>query len=398
MASTGEDMRAPVRPRPRAPATPGGIVHARLLVHENPAIVTAWCMLLLAVVATAAAFYVARAYLLPIVAGFVLSVLLSPLVTTLENRGAPRALASAGVVFALCGLFYMMIALVAQPATEWVSNSPALIESAREHVERVQATLDTVEEISDEVGQLTGDDEASGREVVVQGPGLTQALATSARRITVQALFTLVMTYFFLISRNEIRLKAIAAHPRLVGRLHVARAFRDVEKGVAVYMVTVTLVNIGMGIVVAIAMAALGLPSPIMWGGIAGLLNFVPYVGPALTTILLGGAGLATFDTLAGAAAPALVFIAVNFFESNLVTPLLISKRMTLNPLAVLLAVSFWTWIWGPVGGLLSIPMLIMLKVVCEQTAVARPIGAFIGGPLQRPARRGPLGLRPGAA
>jgi predicted PurR-regulated permease PerM len=366
-------------------------------VGENPAVVAAWCSLLLLILAVGAAFYVARAYLLPIVAAFVLSVLLAPLVGAMERWRIPRPAAAGVAVFGLCGLIYVLVALVAEPASEWVANSPALIESARGHVDRVQETLAAVEEISEEVEQLTNNGEDDTRQVVVEGPGLTQSLATSARRILIQTLFALVMTYFFLLSRSQIRLKAIAAQPRLSGRLRVARAFRDVEKNVAVFLSTLTMVNIVLGACVAAAMALIGLPSPIMWGGIAGVLNFVPYIGPALTTVLLAAAGLATFDTLAGAAAPALIYVAMNFVESNFVTPFAIGRRITLNPLAIVLAVSFWTWIWGPVGGLLSIPMLIMLKVVCEQNAAARPLGAFIGGPLERSPNRGALGARLGS-
>jgi predicted PurR-regulated permease PerM len=381
-----------VAPAASAKRTRAPFPDPRLLVNQNATVVTAWCALVLLILACGAAFYAARSYLLPIVAAFVLSVLLAPPVGALENLRVPRVLAAAGAVLGLCAMIYIMIGLVAEPAASWASNSSAVVEAARGHLERFHSTMATVEEISSEVEELTGDPNA--REIVVQGPGLTQALATSARQLTVQIVFALVMTYFFLITRTEIRHKTIMTQSRLSGRLRVARVFRDVEKGVAVYISTLAMVNIGLGASVAAAMWMIGVPSPIMWGGLAAVLNFVPYFGPALLTLLLGAAGLVTFETLAGAAVPAIVYIALNFMESNLVTPLLLGRRMTLNPLTILLAVSFWTWIWGPVGGVLSIPMLIMLKVVCEHTRVLQPFGDFIGGPLVRDIALKPIGAR----
>ena len=355
---------------------------ARLFINTNPTIVTAWCSAMVLVLASGATFYAARSYLLPIVAAFVLSILLAPPASVLEHRRVPRSIAAGAVVVGLCGLIYVAFTLVAAPAARWVADSPELLSTAREHLERIHSTVEAVEEISQEVEDLTRDPEA--QPVVLQGPDLTSALAASARTIIVQTLFVLIMTYFFLATRAEVRLKAIAAQPRLAGRLHVARVFRDVERRVAVYITTLSAVNLGLGSATALGLWALGVPSPIMWGGLAAALNFVPYVGPAVMTVLLAAVGLMTFETLAGAAMAPGLFVVLNFVESNMVTPLVLGRRMTLNPLAILLAVSFWTWLWGPVGGVLSIPMLIMAKVLCDHTTALRPVGEFIGGPLPR--------------
>src|SRR5262249_25716740 len=155
----------------------------------------------------------------------------------------------------------------------------------------------------------------------------------------------------------------IALQTRLCDRVRTARIFRDVERSVAGYMVTFSFINLSAGIAVAIACWRLGLPNPAMWGGIAAILNFIPYLGPAVTIGLLGLAGLSTFDTLLPASYPVLAYLGISFVESNIITPAIMSRRMTLNPLAIMLALSFWTWIWGPVGALISLPLLIMLKV-----------------------------------
>jgi predicted PurR-regulated permease PerM len=156
------------------------------------------------------------------------------------------------------------------------------------------------------------------------------------------------------------------------------------RRRVAGYIVTFSIINLGVGIATGLACWQLGLPEPAMWGGLAALLNFVPFVGPLITMGLLGLAGLATYDTLLQASFPVLAFWLINMIESNAVTPTVMGRRMTLNPLAIILAVSFWTWIWGPLGGLISLPLLIMFKVVCDHTPAFRVVGALIGAPLVR--------------
>jgi hypothetical protein len=121
-----------------------------------------------------------------------------------------------------------------------------------------------------------------------------------------------------------------------------------------------------------------------MFGGIATILNYIPFVGPTLTIALLALAGLSTFDNLLQASFPALAFMAISFVENNAITPMIMGRRMTLNPLAIILAVSFWTWIWGPVGGLIALPILIMFKVICDHIPAFQVLGALIGAPLSR--------------
>lgn len=124
-----------------------------------------------------------------------------------------------------------------------------------------------------------------------------------------------------------------------------------------------------------------------MWGGLATIFNFVPFLGPAIMMGLLGLAGLATFDTLVEASFPVLAFMGISFLEANLITPTIVGRRMTLNPLAIILVVSFWIWIWGPVGGIIALPLLIMFKVICDHTPPLRVVGALIGAPLVRVGR-----------
>lgn len=362
---------------------------AFVLMERNPQLVTAICLTALSIIALCVVFYVARAYLLPVAAAFVFAVILAPVCSGLEWAKLPRSIAALLALIMASATVYAGFAVIAQPAARWIDDAPQTLKKAERQLKKLQEPLKPVREISNEVEKLTIIPAAprTQRTVVVEGPQLTQSLIASAQVIAVQAVFVFVLTYFFLITREDIRLKMIAFQPKLWRRVRTARAFRDVERRVSGYIVTFSLINVGFGAAVGLACWQLGLPEPVMWGGIAALLNFVPYLGPAVTIGLLGLAGLSTFDTLIEASFPVLAYMGINFVETNIVTPLIMGRRMTLNPLAIVLAVSFWTWIWGPVGGLISLPLLIMFKVVCDHTPPLRFAGALIGAPITREGR-----------
>lgn len=361
-----------------------------MLVERNPQIVTAFCLAALTVIAACIVLYVARAYLMPVATAFVFAVILAPVCSRLEWFRLPRSIAALMALILASATVYAGFSVIAQPAARWIDDAPQTLKKAERQLRKLQEPLKTMREISTEVEGLTllpPAQRPQQRTVVVQGPELTQSLVASAQVIAVQATFVFVLTYFFLITREDMRLKLIAFQPKLWRRVRTARAFRDVERRVSGYIVTFSLINVAFGAAVGLACWRLGLPEAAMWGGIAAILNFVPYLGPAVTVGLLGLAGLATFDTLIEASFPVLAYMAINFIETNIVTPLIMGRRMTLNPLAIVLAVSFWTWVWGPVGGLISLPLLIMFKVVCDHTPPLRFAGALIGAPITRPRR-----------
>ena len=368
---------------------------AFVAVERNPQIVTAVCLVVISVSLIAVLLYVARAYILPIATAFVFAVILAPVCGRLEWIKIPTAIAALLALILASGLAYAGFSFIAQPAAHWIDDAPETLKKAEGQFRKFQEPLKAVTSISKEVDGLSLTPAApKSRTVVVQGPELTQSLLASAQVIIIQLAFVLVLTYFFLLTREDIRLKLIAFQSKLAHRVRTARAFRDVERRVSEYIVTFSLINIGVGLAVGLACWRLNLPEPAMWGGIAAILNFVPYLGPAVTVGLMGLAGLATYDTLLQASFPILAYFIVNMIESNIVTPMVMSRRMTLNPLAIMLAVSFWTWLWGPVGGVVSLPLLIMLKVVCDHTPAMRAVGSLIGAPITRGYERGFFGGR----
>jgi predicted PurR-regulated permease PerM len=373
--------------RPRRRPFAGPSPHeAFVLVERNPQVVTAACLAVLTVIAAGVTLYVGRAFLLPIATAFVFSVILAPICSRIEWFRMPRPVAALFAMILAGAIAYAGFSLIAEPAARWVQNAPEILHKAQSQITKLQAPLKPLSDISKEMDglSLVPTTTPKARTVVVEGPGLTQSLLASVQAIAVQAGFVLVLLYFFLVTREDFREKLIAFQPRLHQRVRTARAFRDVENRVGGYIITFSAINIAVGVAVGLSCWGLGLPEPAMWGGIAAILNFIPFLGPAITIGLLGLAGLATFDTLLAASFPVLAYWAINLVESNLVTPHVMGRRMTLNPLAIILSVSFWTWIWGPVGGVISLPLLIMLKVVCDHTPALRALGSMIGAPINR--------------
>ncbi len=288
-------------------------------------------------------------------------------------------------------IFVGSVYLIIQPGAAWIDNLPNVVSQAKEKLIGMQEAVDKVQDVSEQVNELTELGGVGEQDVVVvEGPRLGDSLVASARTIIVQIIFATVLTYFFLAARIDIRRKLLLLRSNIRGMMQTSRMIRAVEQKVGAYMLTMLVINLGLGGAVTLAMWAIGMSNPYVWGGLAAILNFIPYLGPILLTGLLALSGIVQFETVAGMAAPALIYISLNFIESNFVTPTLIGVRLTISPLAVILNISFWTWIWGPAGAVISIPVLVIFKTVCDHSNTLRPLGLLIGdAETFRPAKSG---------
>ncbi len=336
---------------------------------------------IVAIVAMGAALYIMQPILVPIATAFIISILLVPATQWLKRRGVPQALRPFLVVSAASALFIYALYLIIQPGAEWFQNLPDVIEQARDELAGIQDAFTAVQQVSDKVDELADMGRERSREDVVTARDVEfgDALFGSARTFIVQIGLTAVLTYFFLASRRDMRRKVLLLRSSMRGMRNSARMLRAIEKDMASYMLTMTAINIALGAATGVAMWAIGMPSPLVWGGLAALLNFIPYLGPTVMTVLLGLTGLVAFDEPAMLFAPVGLYIALNFIESNFITPTLVGVRMTVSPLAIILSVAFWTWLWGPAGAIISIPALLILKSICDYTEPLQPIGLLIG-------------------
>lgn len=306
-------------------------------------------------------------FFLPITIALVIAVAMVPLLEWLERRGLPSPLAALLCVLIFLGLANGAIASVIIPATEWFARLPSRIRLIRKNLSPLIDIYSSFERFVDETMGSLLRNSARGRTVTVQEPNsLFDYVATSAPHALVQLVFATLVVYFFLSSWTRMRRRTITSRGSFSSAMTTARVIQEMVDRTSAYLATITAVNIGMGILVSLMLWFAGMPSPIMWGGLVAILNYVPYFGPIVAAGLLAVGGLMTFSDLGYALVPALLFVAVHLVEANVLTPMLVGRRLTINPLLILVALSFWSWVWGTAGALLAVPLLIILKTILD--------------------------------
>lgn len=326
--------------------------------------------------------YFARPFLLPVAVATILNFLLSPAVRGLASIHVPRAVGAALVILVLLAVVAFGIERLSGPAAEWVRKAPQGLEriehrvrGLRRPVEQVQEAAEKVEE---EVEKLSGDG-GGAQEVKVQEGTLTGALVSRTQAFVGSAVIVMILLYFLLASGDFFLRKLVRVLPRLEDKRRAVEIARQTELHISTYLSTVTLINAALGLAVALAMWAVGMPNPALWGVLAGLMNYVPYLGSLITLAVIAIASILTFEDLGRAiVAPALYF-AINFTEGYFVTPTIVGRRLTLNPVVVFVGIVFWGWLWGVPGALLAVPLMATLKILCDHIQPLSPLGEFLG-------------------
>lgn len=329
--------------------------------------------------------YQAAELFIPIAIAVLFTLLLSPIVRRLSRLGLPRALAAALVVMAALGVIGSGVWALSGPALEWVESAPRSLHEARDKLDSLRRSLEDVQKATQEVAeaaeQATGGNDPTRpppQKVVVQEPGLAFAFVVGTGQVLATAMVTVVLLYFILASGDVMLRKALRLAPTLGHKRRTVRIFRRAERDVSLYLGTITLINAALGAITAGAMWALDMPNPLLWGAMAGVLNYVPFLGAATTLVVIAVVSLISEPTILDAALPPLVFFALTAAEGQLVTPALVGRRLTVNPVAVFLALMVWGWMWGVPGILLAVPLLTTFKIVCDATPAMAPIAQLL--------------------
>ncbi|MCV0394085.1 MAG: AI-2E family transporter [Rhizobiaceae bacterium] len=300
-----------------------------------------------------------RFLLAPLALSVVIGLMLGPLATYLEDRRRFPCWLSALVVVLVFLLIVAALALaIAQPLGFWFGRAPQIWEQLQVRLGELREPIAALQSFRDELREVAG---GSNMTVALEETSPAESIAMMAPAIGAQILIFLAGLYFFIATRYQTRAAILRLCLSRRLRWRTAHIFRDVERDVSTYLLSIAAINTGLGVAVALAMWSIGVPSPALWGALAGLLNFVIYIGPALMAVVLFAVGLTTFDTLATSLAPPLVYLALNMVEAQFVTPMAIGRTLTLNPFVIFLALAFWLWIWGPLGGFIAIPALLIV-------------------------------------
>jgi predicted PurR-regulated permease PerM len=269
------------------------------------------------------------------------------------------------------------VTLLSQPARDWIAKAPATIQTIQKRFQSFREPIRRAEEATKKLENLT--QSAKQPTVVSTEPSLLTSMATGTPRVLASIAAVLLLVYFFLSSGNGFLRRMVEIAPGLTEKKRVVSIARDVQDAMSRYLLMVTLINLAVGALTAVTMALLSVPNPLLWGAVAGVLNFAPYVGPAMTGIGLLVVGFTTFDTLGHVVAVPGAFFAIAFVEGQLITPVIIGRRLALDPTVVFVWLLLWGWLWGIVGVLLAGPLLACFKIVCQHVDALKSAGVLIG-------------------
>lgn len=327
--------------------------------------------------------YFGQGLFMPIAISLVLSLTLSPIVRAAKGRGIPAGLTAGVLVFGLAIVFVVGSLTLTQPIMGWIDDAPRLGSQLRERLQSIRAPVEAVTEAGQQVQSLGETPDPTVQEVVVRQPGLLNRAANHAAGAGATILVTFGLTLYMLAYSALFYEKVVRALPRLSDKKRALRIAYDVERIVSRYLLTITLINIGLGLAVGVSMWLIGMPNPILWGAAAALLNFLPYIGSAVGVLVSAAIALVTFDQMSHAVVVPLVYLGITLIEGNFITPLILGRRLELNPVVILLSVAMWGFVWGVIGILIAVPLLVILKVFCDHVEELNGFGEFLSGTRQ---------------
>jgi predicted PurR-regulated permease PerM len=322
--------------------------------------------------------YFLRAVLLPIVLAWLLSYLLRPIVRTLSRIKIPPMLGAALILLALLSLVSLGVSALATPAAGWLAKAPSGLEELQHKLMPMKRSIAQVAKAGGEIEKLATPDSSAKAAVEVQRHPITEALYVRTPEF-ISSMILLVILLFFLLAYDGIFIgKLIKLLPSFSDKKRAVSIAQDIESQVSRYLFTVTIINCCLGIAVGTTVGLLGLPNPVMWGVMVAILNFVPYLGALTGIVCMTIAAILSFDSLGYA----LIFPGVYLFfctlEGNFITPWVMGRSLTLNPVLILLSLVFWGWMWGIAGVILAVPILAAFKIFCAHIKPMEPLAEFL--------------------
>jgi predicted PurR-regulated permease PerM len=332
---------------------------------------------LLSLLAVGVILYVAQDAFIPVAMALFLALLLSPAVDRLQRWHVPRGLAVAIVMLVVLLAAAGAVNAGWNPAIEWLERAPQTFRKIDQRVRPLRAVIARLDEITERAGRLAQGVAQSTK--IAASPATNEpGSALTMTKSALKALTVIPLTLFFLIGGPPLFARMGASLSGSATSANALRLTQAIRVEVSRYFATITLINLGLGAATAAAVAALGMPNALLWGMIAALLNFIPYLGPAATIIILGGAALGTFDELGRALAVPGCFVVLHLIEGQIVQPLTVGRRLKVNALVILLALWFGFWFWGIPGVLLAVPALVVLKIAAEHEPSWRIVRNFL--------------------
>lgn len=309
----------------------------------------------------------ADAIVVPVVIAILLGLILAPFVRLLERWHVARAIGSLFAVVMLIALLGATLFALATPAREWMARMPRALAHMETAMRELRRPFQAASDATRELGKLTDIAGERSMRVVDATPDLLAQLASSAPIMLASIVVTIFLTFLFLLHGDALLRKFVTLAPHLRAKRDLVLATRQAQHELSLYMITITLINVGLGLATAAALHLMQMPDPLLWGGVAAVLNFAPFLGPLLTAAALTVAGFAEFASPASALAAPGVFLGLHLIEGQVITPHLVGRRLALDPVMVFLALVVLGWIWGATGLLIAVPLMSCAKIIAER-------------------------------
>jgi len=336
--------------------------------------------IVMVVISIIAFLYFARPVVLPIVLALVSGVALKPLIRWLYYCHLPPPLSAALVLCLLVAAVGVVTFELGRPAARWMNEAPQHMSELRQRVQKMLPRLGRFSEAAAAVINLGASEEQQNRATVVEvkNSPLPSTFINWTGTLLAGLGETLVLLYLLLASGDLFLQKLVNVMPTWRDKKRAVEISREIQQNISHYLLTVSLINMGLGVIVGVGLFVLNVPNAAMWGMLVAILNFIPYFGPAVGFLLLTAIGLLTFDTLGQGLLPPAWYLLLHLLEANLVTPILLGRRFTLNPVVIFVSLMFWIWLWGLPGALLSVPILVSIKVVCDRFPVLSHVSELL--------------------
>ena len=328
-----------------------------------------------------AALYVASSIILPVMLALVLNLLLQPAVRLLGRLRIPRAVGALLIVFLVIGALVGLVAALSVPATTWAERLPEGIPRLEAHLRLVSGPIQALQKVIQQAEQAADAPPGKGSIVSVRRDlGITGVLFAGTRSVLDGLFTTVLVLYFLLVAGNIFLRRVVEILPTFNNKRQAVDISQQIQEDISGYLLTITAMNAAVGIATAAAMYLCGLGDPLLWGATAFLLNYIPILGPLFGVCIFVLVGMLSFESLWWALLPPVLYFGIHLVEGETLTPLLLARRFTLNPVLIILSLVFWFWMWGVLGAILAVPMLAILKIVCDRLRPLKALGHFLEG------------------
>jgi predicted PurR-regulated permease PerM len=331
---------------------------------------------ILCVIAVLACLYIAQAIVLPVVLAIVLKLLLQPLINVLERLRVPKPV---GALIALAVLLLVFVGLgmvLSSPAAQWASQLPQAWLQLQQKFAFIKDPVEHIQRTLDQMGVQLGNPSA-----LLSSPiGMVTAVFSGTGTVAAHLLETLLVLFYLLVFGETFLRRLVEVLPTFANKREAVEISLHVERDLSAYLLTITVINAAVGCATAGVMWLCDVAAPVLWGVVAFCLNFVPILGPFCGIILFLAVGLISLGPVWAALLPAALYFGIHVLEGEIVTPMLLANRFTINPVAVILSLIFWYWMWGVPGAILAVPMLAIMKIICDRLRPFRAFGHLLEG------------------